>query len=227
VTVPVSFLMIGLTRFSQYNTPYESQCATPQQNAVVITMGSPPGGFCYFNPVVLGSTFAAQVTTNGTGVSNSNGILKAYKAGAMGVCQLLPGMIFSSTFFSVDIGGNPITTITGTGNKVLSDGTGSINSNNKNNPPPGSLATDPGATAPRNGSTFLYGDEILLIDQNNNNESRGIRSVQDLCPACSGGFGGLTWPNTVAHIDMYNGTSQSCSVHNVPDYGNFYAIRLR
>jgi len=36
----------------------------------------------------------------------------------------------------------------------------------------------------------------------------------------------LSWMSPF-FLDMYNGSSTSCSVHSVPDYGNRYAIRLR
>jgi hypothetical protein len=106
---------------------------------------------------------------------------------------------------------------------VLSDGTNSVSDLNNNNPPPGSLATNPNITTPKPNCFCAYADAILLLDQNDNNDARGLRSVQDLCPACSGGFG----PNAVAHIDMYNATSQSCSAGAVGDYGQRFAIRLR
>ena len=80
------------------------------------------------------------------------------------------------------------------------------------------LATDPRSSRP----VFACSDQILMIDQSNNYD---LRSVQDACPNCSGGFG-ANWGNTVAHIDTFN-SSQTCNPNDLGDYGNRVAIRLR
>ncbi|MBV8864244.1 MAG: hypothetical protein JO210_02460 [Acidobacteriaceae bacterium] len=61
--------------------------------------------YCYYKQASLGSQFVTQTTTNGTGVSAANGILKAYAAGAQNVCPLPVGGSKTNTFFSVDVGG--------------------------------------------------------------------------------------------------------------------------
>jgi hypothetical protein len=66
---------------------------------------------------------------------------------------------------------------------------------------------------------------MLLFDQSDSNDSRGLRSVQDLCDACK--YQATQSANTYAHMDMYNGQSQSCNANAVGDYGYYYAIRLR
>jgi hypothetical protein len=224
VTVPVSFFTIGYTHFTQYITPYHSSCSgTPQTASIIYKMDA---RYCYYRTLKLVPQFVNSVNLNGTGVYDSNGtntVLKAYAAGARNVCSTY-GFPSTQTFFSVDAGGNPLATITGTHTKVLSDATGSGSVLNKSNPPPGSLATDPTATNTGSQPVYLWSDAILLFDQNDNNDSRGLRSVQDLCPDCSGQ---ATQQSTPAHIDMYNSTSTSCIAHAVGDYGYYYAIRLR
>jgi hypothetical protein len=216
VTVPVGFYVIGNTRFSQYNPPYETQCsANPQAAQIIYKIDSQ---YCYYQRVQMGSMFMSQVSINGTGVYGTNTILKAYNAGARGVCSLYAGFTSGNTFFSVDAGGSPIAKISGTHNTVLSDGTGTTSPVNNNNPPPGSVAVLPAGSVPS--SPFIFGDQILLIGQNDTNDPLGPRSVEDLCPAC--GPGTFAAP-AVAHIDMYS-SSHACSG---TDYGPNVAIRLR
>jgi hypothetical protein len=152
----------------------------------------------------------------------------------------MPGADDAHTFYSVDTGGNPLTKIIGSHwtpatTVVLSDasgpGAGSTALNNSN-PQPGSVATDPlvtnqNRTSPGSPPVYVWGDPILAFDQNDTNDSRGPRSVQDLCPKCSGQ--GTQTPSVLAHIDMYNGTNQSCIPGVVGDYGTgqYFAIRLR
>jgi hypothetical protein len=250
LSVPVTFYMLGLTHVTQYNTPYHSSCSSNPQDAIFISIISQ--NQCYYFSGQLGSAFMTSVTTNGTGVwptSVANVVLKAYAAGAMNICppyqdpfsdEYFPT---AQTFFEVDTGGHQITTITGSGSQVntltggrsnytLSDATGQGTFLNNFNPPPGSLATDPSATSINKGTTYLYGDAILLVDQTDTKDPLGLRSVQDLCPACTG-QAVETGVNTPAHMDLYNGQSQSCNAHSVGDYvgsngvGQWYAIRLR
>ncbi|MCU1253204.1 MAG: hypothetical protein JWQ49_6233 [Edaphobacter sp.] len=161
----------------------------------------------------------------------------------MAVCPLTSGFDSAHTFFSVDAGGNPITTVTGAAGNTLTDGTGAASSVNANNPRPGSLAVDPCATnAPAwaqsgcitivSPPVYLFSrsrkgssDPILLFDHNDTNDARDLRLVQDLCPACKNQA--TQQSSAAAHIDMYNGTSKSCGAGVVGDYGYYYAIRLR
>jgi hypothetical protein len=226
VTVPVSFYMLGATHFTQYNTPYHSACTTTQVPVLIINKMDAQN--CYYQDATLGAPFAASVAQNGTGVVDTttpNLVLKAYAAGAMRICPLYPGFDGQHTFFAVDTGGNTITKITGTHNKVLSDASGAGSVLNNANPPPGSIATDPLATNAGSPPIYLFDDSILLFDQNDRNDAKGIRAVEDLCPACSGQ--GQQTSSASAHIDMYNATSTSCSARAVGDYGQYNAIRLR
>ncbi len=219
VTVPVGFYVIGNTRFSQYNNPYDSQCSANPQPAWIVYKTDFPTGTCYYKSVSLGAAFISQTNINGTGVSSTNGILKAYSAGARSVCGPAPRGNGQNTFFAVDSGGATISKIKGTCNSVLSDGTGLSNPLLNNNPPAGSLATFPGSNNP----PFACSDQVLMIDQNDNHD---LRSLQDACPACNGGFGSPAWGNTTAHIDTFN-SSQTCNPKALGDYGNRVAIRLR
>lgn len=132
----------------------------------------------------------SQVVINGTEVSVSNGILKTWNVNP-GRCALPSGASSSNTFYQV-------TSITGSCNTALSGGT--------------SLATNPNPNPPN--STWECGDQVLLINSNNQNNSTQV--AQDYCPACS----------TPGHIGAF-ASSQACSVNLLADYGNFYAIRLR
>jgi hypothetical protein len=109
-------------------------------------------------------------------VSESNGILKPWKT--LQTCELPNGADQDQAFFVVDTMGTPITKISGTCNSVLSDATGFPNSLTDNNPQAGSAATWP---KPDSGPAFACGDQILLIDQNNNTDPLGPRAVEDWC----------------------------------------------
>lgn len=63
-------------------------------------------------------------------------------------------------------------------------------------------------------ATWRCGDQVLVI--NSSNVNNPAKTVQDFCPGCS----------TPGHIDTLS-SSHACDVHLLPDYGNFYAIRLR
>lgn len=230
VMVPVAFYVIGNTRFSQYNMPFESQCSANPQTAWIVFKMDFNANVCYYKAASLGSSFMSQTNVNGTGVSNSNQVLKSYASGARNVCPAAPRGYPTGidTFFAVDTGGAPITKITGRGTFVdsggqhtyiLSDATGFPNQYTNNNPPPGSLAKDPNSTV------LNFGDGILMVDQNDD-PNPDMRVIEDLCPACSGGFGAPNWPGTVAHIDTFN-SSGTCSPAGVGDYGNRVAIRNR
>jgi hypothetical protein len=65
-----SWLVLGMIRHSQYNTPHESACSASPQTAWVFNGG------CTFTQVSLKSDFVSQTYINGTGVSLDNGILR-------------------------------------------------------------------------------------------------------------------------------------------------------
>jgi len=91
-----------------------------------------------------------------------------------------------------------VTSITGSCNTALSGGT--------------SLATNPNPNS--SNTKWDCGDQVLLV--NSSDQTNSTKTVQDYCPACS----------TPGHIDAFS-SSQACTVGSIPDYGNFYAIRLR
>jgi ribosomal protein S27AE len=200
------------------------------EGAGKITAKSREESYCYWKKVQLGSQFVTQVIRNGTGVIGTNEIVKAYNAGARNVCHVPTGGTTNNSFFSVDTGGNPITKIKGSHNTVLSDATGTPNPFNNNNPglpeATGSIAVLPNdpisPTAPA--FPFVFGDQLLLIDQNDVNDALGPRSVVDYCPDC--GPGSFAAP-AVAHVDVFN-SRQSCGTGS--GYKNdapFVTIRLR
>lgn len=78
-----------------------------------------------------------------------------------------------------------------------------------------SLATNP---FPGTGSTWACSDRVLLVS-GNSGQTDSVKTVADGCPDCSTGAG-------TTHIDTFS-SSPSCNVHDLPDYGNFNAIRLR
>ena len=113
-------------------------------------------------------------------------MVKPYLAGAAGICALPTGGTTANTFYDVDTGGTPITKITGTNLTVISDGSGTASAINNGNLPAGSVAVLPlaGSKPPVPAFPFSFGDQLLLVDQNDVNDSRGFRSVEDLCPGC-------------------------------------------
>jgi hypothetical protein len=82
------------------------------------------------------------------------------------------------------------------------------------------IATNPNPFTDSTG-TWNCNDQVLLVTANGAKDA--IKTVQDLCPSCTGGFGLPYYDSTVYHIDSYT-TSGSCTA---VDYGNRYAIRLR
>jgi hypothetical protein len=220
------FNVVGYTRFTQYNTPYESQCGGTTATAYVYRTykyNPDPTGklpLCSWDKTKLNSQFITQVTRNGTGVSGAYGPLKSW--GAIRMCGIPLGANSdgSNTFFVIA----PSVGVTGTCNGKLSDGSGTATGYNGSNPQPGSVATSPNPYG--SSATWACSDQILLIDSVGQNDPRGLRRAQDECPACSGSFGS-DYGNTVAHIDTYN-AGQGCTAKSIcNDLGNFHAIRLR
>lgn len=64
------WLVLGVIRHSQYNTPYESACTGPPQTAWVFTSN------CSFTQVALKSDFVSQTYLNGSGASQGYGDLQ-------------------------------------------------------------------------------------------------------------------------------------------------------
>ena len=174
----VSFNVLGSTRFSTYNTPYESsECGGSPQWAYVFTDWS--GAYCYYRSTTLDSEFMSQTTLNGTGMSLLNGLLKA--ALAINECSYpaaygsLPAGNQNNTYYLVP-------SVTGKCNKSLTDQT--------------SIATNPDPTTDISGK-WQCKDSVLAV--NNNNQQVGpIKQVLDLCPACS----------TPGHVDTYSSSQK-------------------
>ena len=203
---PLSFQVLGLTRFSQYNTPTESSCTGTLSTAYIVfnwtpanTCGGPNQQVCRceYLPTQLRSDFSSQVYVNGTGVSQQYGTIKTGAAlAAVNRCPIpIPGSTSTNLFY------------------VFPAVFGACNTGLFN----GSLATFPSPLAAS--TQWSCKDQVLIVKQDGTNDFTG--KVQDACPACSGDFRG-----TNGHIDMYR-TAASRNPGTIGDYGNRTAIRLR
>ncbi len=61
----------GVVRYSQYNTPIESQCTGTPKEAYVVSAAT-----CQFDKTTFDSSFISQVYINGTGKSTQHGTIK-------------------------------------------------------------------------------------------------------------------------------------------------------
>lgn len=69
-TLPNVWLVLGMIRHSQYNTPSESACTGASQTAWTFNNS------CTFTQVTLRTDFVSQTYINGTGKSVSHGVIK-------------------------------------------------------------------------------------------------------------------------------------------------------
>lgn len=203
VTVPVAFNVLGNYRFSTFNTAYETQSGAADSKAVVAYSYS--GDTCQWKTEDLNSTFMAQVNENGTGVNAGGEILKtwAVNPASNGGCELPLGL--------------PQTKSDGSNAYYLVpkiDGA-CITEFNQSNPT--AIAAYPNPRTSLNRLTCK--DQVMMVDSND--QTTAVKTVQDYCPACVGDFRGAQ-----GDIDTYS-NSHSCYVHDLPDQGNFTAIRLR
>jgi hypothetical protein len=226
VNIPVFFWVFGNTYFSQYNTVYESKCNNGSATVWLAT-GKNADGTCSWKQIQLDSKFYQQVNINGTGMSNSYGILKPWVS-LLSICPAdQPGMLTftpgndltDNVFFNFSTAITPIKTVTGSCNTVLSDATYTTSSINNNNPKTGSVAVYVPPTKTQS-QEWTCKDQILLVDSNNNNDSRDLRTAVDICPKCAD-----STPQN-PHIDMYS-SSQACSARAVGPYGYFTAIKTK
>jgi hypothetical protein len=149
-----NWLVLGLVRHSQYNTPYETACTGSPQAAWTFNSS------CTFTQTSLKSDFVSQTFINGTGASQSHGILKYSTS-----CTDYPSGANSQNSFLA------VSSVTGACNTTMSGGV--------------SVATYP---SPNVGNPFGCGDNILLVTSSNSNEA--VKDAADYCPACSSGFNG-------------------------------------
>lgn len=206
LTKPVSFKVLGSTRFSTYNVPVENSCSGTPTPVYIFENDT---NSCLFYPATLMNDFTIATNENGTGLSKAYGLLRPW--GTTWLAKYCPvptgaGATQATTF--VRVGSNVNNTV-GSCNSNLSPGT--------------SLATNPNPS-PSN-TAWTCNDNVLLVNTGND-QTDSVKVVQDYCPACSSGFGPPSWGNTVAHIDTFSSYT-SCSSHSASDYGNFTAIRLR
>jgi hypothetical protein len=187
-----NWIVQGLIRHSQYNTPLESACTGGWQFAWVFDSS------CNFTKVKLNSNFVSQVPINGTGYSKDNGIIKYCPSSWPGTCatcaaQRPNGATDDNAFLKVSI-------VTGSCLTQLVPDT--------------SVATYPNPKTNTDPIKFYCSDTALLATSSNFNQA--IKTAQDWCKACAGDFRG-----TQGHIDDYS-PSQACSGSLVGDYGNFW-----
>ena len=220
---------LGYTRFSKYNTSYESEClktSSAPANAYVLSGSNCDGGVYPLN-----ANFIQQASINGGGfaanVQTFGGqVLKAYG-------KLSTPAIFSQceakvpTVWTRESGG-------GDGNIFVLL------------PPPNSgacgrglqnattLAVSPGPHENRN-PHWNCDDSVVLLNSDNTVVKKpdgtvDLKQVEDFCPICSNytTWGGPGWPGTVAHIDMYT-SDQGCGGRSFAnhDWGQYYPIRIK
>ncbi len=168
------WIVKGVIRHSQYNTPLESKCSGSPQQAWVFDSN------CNFTKVPhgLNSNFMNQVVINGTGYSTNNGIIKYCPSTWTACCaaQRPKGATDSNAFLEVSI-------VTGSCNTKLIAGT--------------SVATYPNPHGNTNLTDFLCRDTALLVTSSDTDQA--VKTTQDWCKACSGDFRG-----TQGHIDDYS-----------------------
>ena len=223
-TAPVSFNVLGNTRFTQYNVPYESLCPANQQDAWILT--EVVNYVCKWNLVKLGAQFASQTQTNGTGVSTRYGVLKPWKTNQMCTKAQDAAPNGTNSFNAVDSGANPLTKVRGSCNGVLSDATGAANQMTNNNAPPGSVATWPAPVFGSPGQAYwACSDQLLIVFPGDQSDPLGVRLTQDTCDQTKCG-NPQTYNGANAHIDLFN-ASQTCNPTDLGDYGTFTSIRLR
>lgn len=173
-TLPNQWRVLGLVRHSQYNTPAESQCQGPSAQAWVFNSS------CQFTQTQLNKKFMDQVALNGTGLSQSYGLLKFSNPNKGGMCasSYPPGATSQNTFLQVS-------SVTGACNLTLTGGF--------------SVATFP---SPNEKKDFTCRDAILLTTKSNTNQA--VNEADDYCPSCLGDLQGAQ-----AHIDDYS-SSRAC-----------------
>lgn len=144
----------GLTYHTQYNTPRESLCTTPQATAYIYNPST-----CVFTPISMSAQFISQAILNGTGIADvsDNGTLLH---GDSGQCKSsYPSGASPKNSFYV------ITAVTGSCHNTLDANSVATYEN------PQTL-----------GSPWNCGDNLLVVNSSNSNV--GIYDVQDGCPAC-------------------------------------------
>ena len=175
--VPVSFDVIGATRYSTYNTPDSSDptCSGPTQRAALTDFVT-TRQVCHYEIVDLTSKFADQVRLNGSGVHAGATIIPLKTSWMRNLCNLPANVGLGID----DIFVRNVPPKTGSCNTTLGAGV--------------SLA------AFFDSGNWACGDNVLMVDLNTA-QTNSIRVVQDNCPACRGAFGGQ-----LAHIDAYSGS---------------------
>jgi len=177
------WIVQGIIRHTQYNTPLESTCTGSWQFAWVFDSS------CKFTKVKLNSNFMKQVAKNGTGYSDLTkyGLIRFCASSWPGCCAATrpKGAMDSNAFLLVS-------TVTGSCNEVLVGDT--------------SVATWPNPNGNTDPTKFYCGDTALLVKSDNTNKA--VKTAQDWCPVC---WDPTLFNGTQGHIDDYS-SSQACGM---------------
>lgn len=188
LSVPVSFRVSPLTRFSTYNVSSEASCTAP---ATPVYVFENDATCTYHYGSNFKQDFVSFVNLNGTGDSGEFGYVKPYGVTYLGknVCNLPPNATSANTFVKIK-------DITGSCNSTVYSGQ--------------SLAVNPNPNPDGNNSNYLCGDKVLIMGLGG--QANSVRAVQDYCPVCNTGFG-----STQGHIDSFDTTNKSCAASSFTD----------
>jgi hypothetical protein len=166
--------VLGIIKYTQYNTPDESACqGSPTMVWVVDDMAS-----CNFTSTTMVSKFASQVNINGTGKSVLHGLVKTGLATDLARrCRgkFPPGANLENTYLQVP-------SVTGSCNRPLT--------------PYSVGATSSVATPPE--YAIACGRTMTLVNRTSG-RTEGFRKRDDTCPLCSTPVHGVD-----GHIDQYS-----------------------
>jgi hypothetical protein len=194
----------GMTRYTQYNIPHESECAAGVTDAWIVD--SPDT--CNFTKTTLKPIFLDEVIENGTGLSLSYGYVASGEATRIiSRCNKIkpspPDAKPGNSFVQVD---RPVGSCLR--RTPLVEGN--------------SLAVFPAPLRRGTGSSdesLVCGDHMQLVKKNNVNFAE--RTVADTCPKCNIGLGGQE-----THIDALSGNPSCRGQGSATDLGNFWTVRI-
>jgi hypothetical protein len=228
-TLPTPWTYFRNIFYTQYNIPHESECEksandTGDTDAWVVTTDVVKGKtICHFTPIKLNAQFIAATWMNGTGIDDGGDTLKNAVALNLGSGS---GEICHGQYPQGAVGYTPTTvrngkTVYGNGNTfaVVSSITGSCTHQ--------TLIVDQSLAAPSSilsGVKALSCGDVLNLDDGDHTTA-SMRTVADLCPACSDTSSFSDEDSTMygsdGHIDALS-SSTSCTGHDVGNLGFFY-----
>lgn len=202
--IPDEWVYFGKVRYTQYNVPSESPCPAGSSAAWLVTPQ------CEFTQIALKPQFISQAWINGTGLSDSYGILKNAAAVGLGdqsgpcAGDYPPGAVGHGA-----TGGNTfevVKTVTGSCNIALTDN---------------DSAAFP-STSLSGVKRLACGDEVNLDAGAHGTEYTRTRA--DTCPVCSDPS---TFAGADGHVDSYS-SNQTCQSGpgKLADLGFFYSSQI-